>query len=209
MDRIYLIILILIVIFSLYHFKYFFNLTIKLKIINIFISFTILSKIISHFILFYSNSLRYIFILKPFISLGLIYIPLISFLAVIILSKKNNLNNKTYAGILSVSILLYLISFRFDYNIILEKGYIYSIRYSNSLFYQIYFYIAVTIFVFGLDCLSKIKNKKLYYFFQLSALLSIADSILYITNISFLPENLLGDLSFIILFNIVLNEIKK
>lgn len=209
MDRIYLIILILIVIFSLNHFRYFHNLPIKLKIISIFISFTILSKVISHFILFYCDFLGYIFILKPFISLGLIYIPLISFLAIIILSKKSRLNNKTYIGILSISILLYLISFRFDYNIILEKGYIYSIRYSNSLFYQIYFYIAVTIFVLGIDYLSKIKENKLYYLFQLSAFLSIVDSVLYISNISVLPENLLGDLSFVILFNIVLNEIKK
>lgn len=209
MDRLYLMILILIVILSLSHFRYFFNLPKRLRVISILISFSILSKAVSHIILFYSDSLNYIFVLKPFISLGLFYIPLISFLTIVILTKKNRLKGKTYICILFLSALLYLISFRFDYNIVLAKGFIYSIRYSNSLFYQIYFYLSVAVFIFGIDYLSKIKEIKLYYLFQISAFASIIDSVLYIYNISMLPENLAGDLCFIILFNIVLNKIRK
>jgi hypothetical protein len=206
MNKLYLMILILIVIFTLSNFRYLLHLTVKLKIINIFILLTILTKAVSHIILFYADSLNYIFILNPFISLGLIYIPLISFLTIVMLTKKSRLSDKTYIGILSVSLMLYLVTFRFNYNIVLEKGFIYSIRYSNSLFYQIYFYMAVIIFVLGIDYLSKIKEKIYYCFFLLSALLSIIDSVIYIYNIRVMPENIIGDLSFIILFNMILRK---
>lgn len=207
MNRLYLMILILMVIFTLSNFRFFFNLPSKLKIFGILLSIAILSKAVSHIIIFYTYSLNYIFMLKPFISLGLVYIPLISFFIIVVLTKRNRINGRIYTGILFVSLLLYAISFRFNYNVVLGKDFIYSIRYSNSLFYQIYFYMAVSVFVLGIDYLSKIKEKKYYYFFLFSALLSIIDSVIYIYNISIMPENLLGDLSFIILISIVLRKL--
>lgn len=207
MEIFYLIVLLLILLCLFYSLKCIYKLPIKLKILSIIITVSSMGKLIYYFITYFSNTILNIYKLKPLSLFHYIYVPLIAYLSIIVLTKENKIKDKTYIKILALPFILYFISLLIPSDVILTSDYIYSIRYSSLAFYQIGFYIGIIIFIIGIDSLYRKTEKRLYYLYLISAIFYMVDSIFYYFNISLFSENIISEVLFLFLFILSIKKI--
>lgn len=184
----------------------------KIKVLSIVALSTMLLRCLSLFILFLTKNMLYLYLLKPFVFLDIIYIPLMVLISIYIFSRNDRVNF-SYAFVLTVVfILIYLvIIYKSLFNISYLEGYGYSIDLvMNNYLIWGFILLNSSVLVYSIITLGSNKvNTKGVLMLLFSSLLFMVEIMLPLLGIELLPENLLGEAMYILTLSYALSTFKQ
>ncbi|MFA9397490.1 MAG: hypothetical protein ACERKV_04390 [Clostridiaceae bacterium] len=208
MNIIYSLLLIFLIALVLMGFFYAYKSPIKLKVIAYISLILFFAKIIALVILILANNQAYLYLIKPLYSLDIIAIPAMILLSIIVICKKNKVDIKYYISFFILLVLSYLVVIiKFTSCTILTNGLIYSYRYNELYLYEILFLFFMLIFLIMENMINL--TSKIVFIFYLACFISCIDNFLYILVPKFLPEYVVGEILFVLVFDLCLKEVKR
>lgn len=187
----------------------------KIKVMAFIIIVAMMLRYISIFIMYFSRSIKYLYLLKIPFFLNLLSIPIIVFTVLYIFMRKDNIKFYYIFIITAVLCAAYAIMM-YKCEAVLQNleecklilGYTFVL--SNYYIYWIYIVFNTLVIFFVLGFVNKRSANKLgIYMVLLAACITIIELILWLMGIKILAENILGDVSWIIVFMYALSKVKK
>lgn len=213
MFEIYLIILISILILIVMGIKLAFQSPRKIKLMCLFIMLVYTLRYISIIIFTMINSSIYLYLLKPFYYLYLIYVPLIGLTVLYIFIRTVKINFYyvfTVIPILLIFYIMMLINVTAVLGISNMGNHFYTFTLQNGE-YILWFYVVVNL-CFAVISLFYFKNriaiKKGIFLTLLVSMIAVIEVVAAFWGIKIFPENVLGDLAWLIVLVYSLNKVK-
>lgn len=184
----------------------------KIKIIGNAATLILLIRYICVLIMLLASNIMYLYLLKVPYFLNFLGIPLIVSIMFYVFLRRNRINFDYIFLISLIAVVIYVfIIYKFPVVISGINGFGYTMYFKeNTLIYWVY--IAFNTIVLFLSIIFSQKpnvNRVGFYMLVLSSFVSIVENIEFIVNIRFLPENIFGDLLFIITFVYALIKLRK
>lgn len=183
----------------------------KIKILCIFIFGGLYIRYVALFILFFSKDIKYLFLLKPFFFLNLIFIPVAACTAFYIFNRNNRVKVDYIFGIMIVLMFIYIaIIGGHNSRINIVKDYGYSIIFNEEYIYEGYLLINTFFLMLSVIFLER-KNINIFgmKMIAVSSMLTILGIILAYREINPFPESVIGDISWSIVLQYGLYKFKK
>ena len=187
----------------------------KVKVIAFIIIAAMSLRYISIFIMYFSSSMKYLYLLKVPFFLNLPSIPIIAFTVLYIFVRKDNVKFYYIFIITAVlcaayAIMMYkceaVLQNLEEYKFILG----YTLVLSNQYIYWGYLVFNTLVVFFVLGFVNKSNANKLgIYMVILAACITIVELILWLMGTRVLAENILGDVGWIAVFVYALSKVKK
>lgn len=184
----------------------------KIKIIGSVAIVLMFVRYICVIIMLLSHNIRYLYLLKIPYFLNFLTIPVIAVVLIYIFIRKNNISFNYVFLISFFVILLYIFVMykfpievkgldSFGYTMIFEK---------NKIIYWIYIiFNTLVLFISSIFSGKSNVNKQGLYMIAFSSIITIIENLTIVINIRILPENILGDMWFIIAFVYALKKVRK
>lgn len=184
----------------------------KIKIASIFTLTLLVIREISLLILFFCENIAYLYYLKPLVFLNIISIPLAAVICLYIFMRSDKINF-SYSFIFgSIILILYIIlMIKIPYGIQIGQKFGYYISLLNPL-PAAYFYVTVntiSMIVCILQIGKPVVNNVGLYLVVLAALASVAEALMSLMGLEFLPYNIIGDACWVFVLNYALMRLKK
>lgn len=183
----------------------------KIKILSIFVFVSLLVRYSTLFILFFSKDIKYLFLLKPFFFLNLIFIPIAAAISFYIFSRNTKIKVDYLFGIMFILIFVYIIVMNiYSPRINIVKDYGYSMIFNEEYIYEVYIIINTIFFMLSVIFWER-KNINGFgiKMILVSSILTIIGIILACRGINPLPESIIGDIAWVITLEYGLYKLKK
>lgn len=184
----------------------------KIKILSILVLTFLTMREVSLLILFFWENIMYLYVLKPFVFLHLIALPLASVICLFILMRNDKFNfsySFLISGILLAAYILLML--KVPHGVQISQRFGYYINLLNPL-PPAFFYIACnTIFmIMAILQLGKpMVNNAGLYMVVFAALFSVGETLLGLLGIEFLVHNIIGDFCWVAVLNYSLVRLKS
>lgn len=185
---------------------------IKIKIMSTILYPTLMIRNIVLLMLFLSSNMVYLHLLKPFYNLHLVMIPFAAVSAIFILWRNDKLRySKVYIlfiGTILAYVLLLLIN---PLNIQLHSGNSYKMVFQQPLIPNLY-YLFINLFFLLVGIQMRIEKGRVQtgsFIVITAAVVGLLDIGISVIGYKLFPDNLLGELMWIITFNYALNSFKR
>lgn len=197
---IYAVLLILVVLLLLKIFKLSFYCPKKIKTIVIIIVSVMLLRYISLITLFLSFKMQYLYLLKPVFFMNFIAVPIIAVTTLYIFLRKDNMSF-SYSFIFTILLTLLYAAVMYKCTCCVKNldycGY--TIVFKDNWVYWVYIALNTFMLFLAMYLLNNNNiNKVGIYLIIASALMTIIEMITWIIGVSLLPENIIGDIMWII-----------
>ena len=184
----------------------------KIKVLSIVALITILLRCLSLFTLFFTKDMLYLYLLKPFVFLDIIYIPLIILICVYIFSRNVRVNF-SYAFVLAFvfMIIFLVVTYKGTFNIKYLEGYGYFIdlAFKDYLNWGFILVNSAVLIYCTITLGSKQVITKGVLMLLFSSLLFMLEIMLHLLGIELLPLNLIGEAMYILTLNYGLSTFKQ
>lgn len=184
----------------------------KIKTITMFIISAMILRYFSLLILFLSNNIKYLYLLKAFFFLNLISVPLLALTVLYVFVRKDNVNFSYIFIIASVLVGLYgTAMYKCPGFLQNTKNYGYTMLFLEHMYiYWVYIGLNTIILFIAMELVGK-KNviKTGMYLVVISSLVTILELIMWTMGIILLQEIILGDVIWISTLVYALNKVKK
>ncbi|AGY76621.1 hypothetical protein [Clostridium autoethanogenum] len=187
----------------------------KIKVVAFIIIGAMLLRYTSIFIMYFSSSMKYLYLLKVPFFLNLLSVPIIVITVLYIFVRKDNVKFYYIFIITAVlcaayAIVMYkceaVLQNLEEYKFILG----YTLVLSNQYIYWGYLVFNTLVIFFVLGFVNKTNANKLgIYMVLLAACITISELIAWLMGIRVLAENVLGDVGWIVVFIYALSKVKK
>lgn len=184
----------------------------KIKTITMFIILAMLLRYFSLLILFLSNNLKYLYLLKIFFFLNLISVPLLALTVLYVFIRKDNVNFSYIFIIASILLVLYGVAmYRCPGFLQPGKNYGYTMVFLEHIYIYWVYIVLNTIILFVVIGLINEKNviKTGMYLVIISSIVTILELIMWTMGIMLLQEIVLGDMIWISTLVYALNKVKR
>jgi hypothetical protein len=185
---------------------------VKIKVLSIIVFAAILFRTIGLFIMFFSQNIIFLYLLKPSIFLNLLYIPVIAGICIFIFIRNDKIN---FYYFIAISFVLFLVYIFVVYKVPAVIESLPSYGYSMSIWgnpFVLYGFIGLNTaaLVFCVTQLGKpIVNNFGLFLILLCSAVCIADVFLSALDINYLTQNILGEFLFVGTINYALERLKK
>lgn len=191
-------------------------LPVKVKIMTFFILIAMIFRYISISILFLSNNIKYLYMLKIPFFLNLIAIPLMALTVMYIFMRKDN-TKFYYIFAISAILFGYYGFIMHSYGAVLENVQQYQVVLGYTMYlpkdsyiYWIYIVFNTLVVFLALGFMGKNNpNKFGIYMMILAACITAAEYISWLLGVRILVQTVLGDMSWIAVLIYALNKVKK
>jgi hypothetical protein len=172
----------------------------------------ILLKNLSLLIFFLAQKIFYLYYLKSFLFLNMVYLPILAIICIFIFIRNNKINFSYFFIVAVVLLCLYIIIINASKPVIRSlNSYGYTVELLNGMYLN-YGFIALSSLII-LVCIHQIgregvNNIGIFYTLICSSV-SLTDVVLIMLGINYLNHNIVGEVLYILTFNYALRRLKN
>lgn len=183
----------------------------KIRTIVIIVTLAMFFRYISLIILFLSNRIQYLYLLKSTFFMNFIAIPIIAITILYIFLRKDNMSF-SYSFIVTVFLIFLYSTIMYKCTCYIQSLHYcgYTIVFKNDLIYWIYILINTFILFVAIYLLNKNNVNKIgIYIIIASSLITIIEMIIWVIGVNLIPENIVGDSMWIVSLIYGLKKVAK